>query len=60
MTSADITSGLPESHTIPRQWIVTGGRVLLALTLVGAWEWGARAFGPLEIEVPQKRRPEVS
>jgi NitT/TauT family transport system permease protein len=52
MTSADITSSLPETRTIPRQWIVTGGRVLLALALLGAWEWGARAFGSLFFAPP--------
>jgi NitT/TauT family transport system permease protein len=52
MTSADITSGLPESRAIPRHWIVTGGRVLLALALLGAWEWGARAFGSLFFAPP--------
>ena len=29
MSSADITSDLPETRAIPRQWIVTGGQVLL-------------------------------
>ena len=52
MTSADITSDLPESRAIPRQWIVTGGRILLGLALLGAWEWGARAFGPLFFAPP--------
>jgi NitT/TauT family transport system permease protein len=52
MTSADITSDLPESHAIPRQWIVTGGRLLLAVALLAAWEWGARAFGPLFFAPP--------
>jgi len=52
MSSADVTSGLPESPAIPRQWIVTGGRVVLALALLGAWEWAARAFGPLFFAPP--------
>ena len=52
MTSADITSELSERHAIPRQWIVTGGRLLLAMALLGAWEWGARAFGPLFFAPP--------
>jgi NitT/TauT family transport system permease protein len=52
MTSADITSDLPESRAIPRQWIVTGGQILLGLALLGAWEWGARAFGPLFFAPP--------
>jgi NitT/TauT family transport system permease protein len=52
MTSADITSDLRESRAIPRQWIVTGGQILLGLALLGAWEWGARAFGPLFFAPP--------
>jgi NitT/TauT family transport system permease protein len=52
MTSADITSGLSESRAIPRQWIITGGQILLGLALIGAWEWGARAFGPLFFAPP--------
>ena len=52
MTSIDITSDLPERRAIPRQWIVTGGQVLLGLALLGAWEWGARAFGPLFFAPP--------
>lgn len=52
MTTADITSDLPESRAVPRQWIVTGSRILLGLALLGAWEWGARAFGPLFFAPP--------
>src|SRR5438445_11715378 len=52
MTTADITSDLPESRAIPRQWIILGGRVLLGLALLAAWEWGARAFGPLFFAPP--------
>jgi ABC-type nitrate/sulfonate/bicarbonate transport system permease component len=52
MSSAEISSGLAESHGIPRQWIVTGGRLALAVALLAAWEWGARAFGPLFFAPP--------
>jgi NitT/TauT family transport system permease protein len=52
MTTADITSGPAESAVIPRQWIVTGGRLALAVALLLAWEWGARAFGPLFFAPP--------
>jgi NitT/TauT family transport system permease protein len=52
MSSADVTSDLPESHAIPRQWIVTGGRIALAVVFIAAWEWGARAFGPLFFAPP--------
>ena len=52
MSSAEITSGLSESHGVPRQWIVTGGRLALAVALLAVWEWGARAFGPLFFAPP--------
>jgi len=52
MSSADIASDLTETRTIPRQWIVTGGRIALAVALLLAWEWGARAFGPLFFAPP--------
>jgi len=52
MSSADITTGLSEGRAIPRQWIVTGGRIALAVALLLAWEWGARAFGPLFFAPP--------
>src|ERR1044071_8345313 len=52
MSSADIATGFSESRAIPRHWIVTGGRVLLGLALLGAWEWGARAFGSLFFAPP--------
>jgi len=52
MSTADIASDLPESHVIPRQWIVVGGRVLLGLALLVAWEWGARSFGMLFFAPP--------
>ncbi|MBX9829763.1 MAG: ABC transporter permease [Xanthobacteraceae bacterium] len=52
MTTADITSDLSESRAIPRNWLVTGGQILLGLALLGAWEWGARAFGPLFFAPP--------
>ena len=52
MSSAEITSELSESHAIPRQWIVTAGRIALAVALLAAWEWGARAFGPLFFAPP--------
>jgi NitT/TauT family transport system permease protein len=52
MSSADLTTDLADDHAIPRQWIVTGGRVALAVALLLAWEWGARAFGPLFFAPP--------
>jgi NitT/TauT family transport system permease protein len=52
MSSIGIASDLPERRALPRQWIVTGGQVLLGLALLGAWEWGARAFGPLFFAPP--------
>jgi NitT/TauT family transport system permease protein len=52
MSTADITSDPVESTVIPRQWIITGGRLALAIALLLAWEWGARAFGPLFFAPP--------
>jgi len=52
MSSADIASEFAESRTIPRQWIVIGGRILLGAALIAVWEWGARSFGPLFFAPP--------
>ena len=52
MSAADITTGLPESRAIPRQWLINGGRLALAVALLLAWEWGARAFGSLFFAPP--------
>ena len=52
MTTVEAPSDFRELHAIPRQWIVTGGRVALALALLAAWEWGARAFGTLFFAPP--------
>jgi len=52
MSAADLTSAYSEPRSIPRQWLVTGGRILLAVTLLLAWEWGARSFGPLFFAPP--------
>jgi NitT/TauT family transport system permease protein len=43
---------LPESRAIPRQWLINGGRLALAIALLLAWEWGARAFGSLFFAPP--------
>jgi NitT/TauT family transport system permease protein len=52
MSTADLTADFPQSGAISRQRIVTIGRLALAVALVGAWEWGARAFGPLFFAPP--------
>jgi len=52
MSSADLTTELSEGHAVPRQWIVTAGRIALAVALLLAWEWGSRAFGPLFFAPP--------
>jgi NitT/TauT family transport system permease protein len=52
MSSADITTGLTETRAIPRRWLVNGGRLALAVGLLLAWEWAARAFGPLFFAPP--------
>ncbi len=56
MSSADIASGFSESRAIPRQWIVTGGRVLLGLALIAAWEMG-RAQLPDRCSLRRRLRP---
>src|SRR5262249_47721081 len=52
MTSADITAGVVETRGMSRKTIVTGGRLVFAALLLLAWEWGARAFGPLFFAPP--------
>ena len=52
MSTADVSVHLRESGAISRQRVVTIGRLALALALIGAWEWGARAFGPLFFAPP--------
>jgi NitT/TauT family transport system permease protein len=53
MTNTEIAAGYSEPRAIPRQWIVIGGRILLALALLAAWEWAARALGPLFFAPPR-------
>jgi NitT/TauT family transport system permease protein len=52
MSTADITADLSQAGIISRQRIVTVGRLALAVALIGAWEWGARAFGSLFFAPP--------
>ena len=52
MSSADLTAAYAEPRAIPRQWLVIGGRIMLAAALLAAWEWGARAFGMLFFAPP--------
>ncbi|AMN39368.1 ABC transporter permease [Rhodoplanes sp. Z2-YC6860] len=52
MSSADVADEFSEVRGIPRQWIVIGGRILLGLALLAAWEWGSRSFGPLFFAPP--------
>jgi NitT/TauT family transport system permease protein len=52
MSTADITLDVSEPGAISRQRIVTIGRLALAAALIGAWEWGARTFGPLFFAPP--------
>ena len=51
MTATELSIGT-EPRTIPRHWIVTGGRILLGVALLLAWEWAARAFGTLFFAPP--------
>jgi NitT/TauT family transport system permease protein len=43
---------LPQAPQLPRKWIVLGGRVLLALLLLLAWEIGARSLGTIFFAPP--------
>jgi NitT/TauT family transport system permease protein len=52
MTSADITTGVATAPALSRKMIVTGGRLMFAAALLLAWEWGARALGPLFFAPP--------
>ena len=45
MTELAAPTHLRKRRQLPRKWIVLGGRVLLALLLLLAWEIGARSFG---------------
>jgi NitT/TauT family transport system permease protein len=52
MSTADLAIAISESRAISRYRIVAVGRIAVALALIGAWEWGARAFGPLFFAPP--------
>ncbi len=52
MSSAEFAADLPEGRAVSRKIIIVGGRIALALALLLAWEWGARAFGPLFFAPP--------
>ena len=52
MSSTGIATGHADGPAIPRHWLVIGGRILLGLALLGAWEWGARSFGMLFFAPP--------
>jgi sulfonate transport system permease protein len=58
MTQAQLTAAtLSEAPQLSRKWIILGGRILLAVLLLLAWEFGARTLGsvffapPLEVAV---------
>jgi NitT/TauT family transport system permease protein len=52
MSTVDVATVDGEPRTIPRHLIVTGGRILLGLALLLAWDWGARSLGPLFFAPP--------
>jgi NitT/TauT family transport system permease protein len=52
MTSIELSSGYAEGRAIPRHWLVSGGRLLLAVALLVVWEWAARALGSLFFAPP--------
>ena len=37
----------PEAPALSRKWVIFGGRVMLALLLLLAWEIGARTLGTI-------------
>jgi NitT/TauT family transport system permease protein len=41
-----------ETSAASRQWAVHGGRLLLAVAIIAAWEYGARTLGPLFFAPP--------
>ena len=43
---------IPETPALSRKWVVLGGRVLLAVSLLLAWEIGARSFGTIFFAPP--------
>ena len=47
-TIDDVAGG----SSIPRKWLVYGGRVALTLALLAGWEYGARTLGPLFFAPP--------
>ncbi len=52
MTNADVTVRLEEAPAVSRRTIVIAGRIVLAMVLLLAWEWGARSLGPLFFAPP--------
>jgi NitT/TauT family transport system permease protein len=51
MSDIAIESG-PEASAAWRKWAVHGGRLLLAVAIILAWEYGARTLGPLFFAPP--------
>jgi ABC-type nitrate/sulfonate/bicarbonate transport system permease component len=51
MTDTAITD-LPEDNAARRKWIVHAGRLLVAVAIIAAWEYGARSLGPLFFAPP--------
>ena len=41
---------ISETPALSRKWVVLGGRVLLAVALLLAWEIGARSFGAVDAQ----------
>jgi NitT/TauT family transport system permease protein len=50
---ADVAiSDVPEESATSRKWIVHLGRLLVAAAIIAAWDYGARALGPLFMAPP--------
>jgi NitT/TauT family transport system permease protein len=52
MTQAEAIAVAPAETRVARQWLVRGGRLLVAVALLASWELGARTLGPLFFAPP--------
>ncbi len=52
MAEIAVSEATQERAAISRKWLVYGGRTLLTLILLAAWDYGARTLGPLFFAPP--------
>ncbi len=52
MTRAEAIALAPDETRVSRQWLVRGGRLLIAAGLLVGWEIGSRTLGPLFFAPP--------